>query len=359
MAKLQLFSPNNHSRHEINWKPIAPELEAELRIFIASHYAFGAVPPILQVDEWERMSNNFRIRPSNSAGYPGALFRKHIQLKTKEIIVLLNNVREFLGSEGVPVSKVLLTKDNQTTFREGEHFYEMYEFIAGYHFRGAEKELQEAARGIAMLHQALARIPFAEEILKNPPLLSSWNRNGWEYILTSAKMKQEEIDVTLNQQRGLVLQAIDAVERNSEAISRAKQQFIHCDLHPHNTIFRDGTLKALLDFEGVRMGELARDVANACHRFVRQFVVFHGGDWQDPLRRGLELFLAEYTKHNSLGREELVLLPVFIQDELLRKLFKDLNLYYREGYARNVEGGELKKKLTLLQEAIAIGETRL
>lgn len=353
-----LFGPNTHSKYRIEWKEIPPEAKEEITRLIPDHYNFDEIDKdnIFQIDEWEKMSNNFKVKVRSGGKWIDVLFRKHIQLKDKESISVLDKIFGFLRKQNVPIPSIILTKDGQTTFKEKENFYVMFEFIEGNHYRGTIEELKEVARQIAYFHRALKKIPFVEDIKKKPLLLFPWSVDGWNKLFEAAEKKEKEIDTHFKENKEFIMEEAGRVEEALEKNPQLRKQFIHCDLHPQNTIFDNGRLVAILDFEGVRTGELCRDVANACHRFVRQFVVFQGKNWQETLAEGLRLFVGEYAKVNSFSQEEISLIPIFTRDELLRKLFKDLNLHYFEGYSKNVEGGELNKKLTLLKEASIIGE---
>jgi hypothetical protein len=104
-----------------------------------------------------------------------------------------------------------------------------------------------------------------------------------------------------------------------------------------------------------RITELLRDVGTALHRFVRQFVHYHGLDsWENTLPTGLETFIREYIKINPLTDPEILLLPLYAADELLRKLFDNIEFYSAYEDNRYLTDGELEKKLILLQEASLI-----
>jgi len=346
-----IFGSNNHSFYHVEWQAISPELAGVNGRLILDHYSFNRVVGIQQVKEWEKMSNNFRVAVESEGEESKILFRKHIQLKDENSILILSKILRFLEEKKVSAPRILPTKENQLFFKEVEHFYQAFEFLAGDHFRGTSQELQAAAQGIARLHLVLRATPFEKEIVEKPVILPPWTLAGWKELQIAADQKTGLLnDVVKKNITYLVAQA----EELTKKPIAVREQLIHCDLHPQNFIFEDGQLKAILDFEGVRMGELARDVGNACHRLVRQFVVFQGGDWRAHLAEGLKVFLQAYSEVNQLDNQEIAAIPHFIKDELLRKFFHNLNAYYREGEDKYIIGGELEKKLPLLREAAEI-----
>ena len=301
------------------------------------------------------MSNNFRVRVKSEGKWSNILFRKHIQLKDKKSFDVLDKLFGFLLTEGVPVPRIVRTKDGKTTFQEGDSFYVMYEFIPGNHYRGTLKELKDIARQTALLHLALQETPFAREIAAKRQIVVPWTMEGWDAIFEAAKLKRGKMVDLVKESRDFILQEAEKIQKGFKNVRPTKMQPIHCDLHPQNTIFsKKERLIAFLDFEGVRMGEGCRDAANACHRFVRQFAVCQGGEWRKTVPQGLKIFMKEYTKVSPL--KEVRLFPLYIQDEILRKIFQDVSRYCLENDQRQVEGGELEKKLTLLKEASILEE---
>lgn len=350
-GQLPIFKPNNHSRYEIKWKSITAGIENDLKKLIADNYGFEIAGAIQEVDEWERMSNNFRVKVSRNGTAAEVIFRKHIQLQDENSIRLLDQVLDFLLGQGMKVPVVVLTKNKEKYFKSGGNFYQLYEFIPGDHFRGTTDELRVFAQSLAQLHKVFLTLPFKGQIEEKHNVLPAWDTAGWQKILSVAKNKTGKFEAIINEQTPLILGAIDAVTKNAQVLAGARVQVIRGDLHPHDTLYANGGLNAIIDFEGVRVGELVREVGNACHRFVRQFVVFQNHDWQRALPEGIKIFLSAYQSVNQLSDQEIKLIPIFIQDELLRKLFKDLNLYFFKNSPANIEGGELEKKLILLKEA--------
>ncbi|KKU07740.1 MAG: hypothetical protein UX10_C0006G0011 [Candidatus Magasanikbacteria bacterium GW2011_GWA2_45_39] len=350
-GKGALFGPNNHSFYSIEWQVLGPELTASNSRLILDHYSFNKVVRIQQVREWEKMSNNFWVVVESEGKESEILFRKHLQLKDQNSLAILSKIIHFLEEKKVPVPHIIETKAQQLFFKEAGHFYQSFEFIGGNHFRGTSRELQAAAQSIGRLHLALSVAPFEKEIIERPVILPPWTQDGWKELQIAADQKSGQFNAVVKEGLWHLVKQSENLAKN---LVTARQQLIHCDLHPQNFIFKNDKLQAILDFEGVRMGELIRDVGNACHRLVRQFVVLQGGDWRTHLAEGLKIFLQAYSEVNPLNNQEILAIPYFIKDELLRKLFHNLNVYYREGDDKYLIGGELEKKLNLLREAIEI-----
>ncbi len=351
---IKVFAPNIHSKYKINWKKILPQAEEEISNLFLKNYNFDRVLMIEEVDEWERLSNNFKILATKNNHQVTVLLRKHIQLKDLKSIKALDKILLYLQSRGLNVPKVIPIKKNKLFFKNQGYYFQLYEFIQGAHFKGTTKQLIKIAGFIAKLHKIFEKVPFTKEISKKPSVLPPWDFKIWQSLLQISKNRKEKLDKVIQSNEFFILRECQVVKDKISSMSQPKVQVIRGDLHPHDTIFVGNDLNALIDFEGVRVGELIRDVGNACHRFVRQYVVYQKNDWRLTLPKGIKIFLSNYVKFNPISPEEIKLIPIFIKDEILRKLHKDISLYYYNDYPANLEGGELEKKLTLLKEASLI-----
>lgn len=345
-----LFGPNNHSRYLIGWKTVTEETRALIRQLLTDSYEVSEIQEVHQVDEWERMSNNFRVSCTRQGNQEKLLLRKHIASNNPERLTLTENIAKLLQANGIPIPRTINSREGKPWILVENHYWQIFEYIEGDHFRGTEPELLEAAKYLALFHKTLAQSTLP--IPHNRPY--PWTRPEWSKIFEMAASSQNETDQTVIDHQSLIENAIRRVETHRHKSVDIATQPIHRDLHPHNTIFKDSFLKALLDFADVSLGERTRDIGNACHRFVRQYIVFQERPWQETIRIGLRLFLEQYHQHNPISKEEFAALPVFIYDELLGKLYYNLKMAYLDNDLRFVTGGQPQKMLALLTEAQVI-----
>lgn len=353
-----LFLLNNHSRFNIGWKKVEEKVEKEIHGIVSRHYSYlGDVLNIKQVDEWEKQSNNFRVTFSSGEEI---LLRKFIKLREAEKIKLLNSIIFFLKSNSAPVSLPVSTDGNKIFFFEGEFFYEAFEFVPGNHFSGEKDELREVAKGLAFFHRAIALFP-SKEKLPNPKVFLFRDKKVWEDIFSLARQKNTARDHLLLDHKIFILNIVSLIQKHYEVgVLVDNTQPIHCDIHPLNFILNEGKLQAILDFDGVRIGELLRDIGNAMYRLVRQYVVFHQGQRlvEYLIGEGAGVFLSEYLRCNSIN-ENLSSMPIYIYDELLRKIYSGLSPYYYDGvdrYEYMIDGpdAQLPKMFNLLKEVEVI-----
>ncbi len=344
-----LFAANNHSAFEIAFRPAEVAFCHTLAQALQEQYPFQSVDAgsIAQVNEAEQASNNFRVEVvGEDGGRRFILARKNIYLAQEQDVLFSVKTLAFLTEKGISVPRLMTTRSGEyyATF-EGSR-WQVFDFIAGNHYAGQAQELVEVARGIAALHRVLVAFPYQEELKHRGSM--GFSREGLEKVLQAASRKQDELDVALD---GFAeeLRAFAAL-RDQFQVTDARQQVVHGDLHPHNTIFFDGKLRAMLDFDLMRYGELLRDVGFAAHRFSRQYAVCVGGG-AEQAALGFQQFLKAYREEYPLTDEEVRSLPFFMLDELLRRIVTDFSRYYFEGITRFANVRELEKKVTLLREA--------
>jgi Ser/Thr protein kinase RdoA (MazF antagonist) len=232
----------------------------------------------------------------------------------------------------------------------GEYLWEVFEFIPGNYFRGTEDELREVATQIARLHAALRTIPFAEEIGTRAKTVKTWSVEDYARHFADAASIDSPVGMALLSDRAFLEAQIGDVVQNASRMSSATKQVVRNSLHPHDVLFEDGRLQAIIDFEEIGINQLARDVGNACHRFVRQYVVYQGRPWSETLARCADIFLSAYQEQNPLSVVDVDLLSVFIKDELLRKLHSSLTKLKAAEWVGAYES-ETLKFISLLKEA--------
>ena len=182
-----------------------------------------------------------------------------------------------------------------------------------------------------------------------------WSPDVFVQLFADAAQKDDATSRLLMQERDMIERSVHDVSGRKLQMAEARRQIVRNSLHPHDTLFEDGKLRAIIDFEEVGMRELLRDVGHACHRFVRQYVVHQGKPWQETLPRGVKLFLQAYQEENSLLSEELRLMPAFIIDELLRKVASAARKISTQEVPGTYEK-EVLKYIDLLKEGDAVGK---
>ncbi len=352
---IELFQPNNHSAWEVLWTDANTEQANEVRTLLEQHYGFHVEGAVQKVGAWEVRSNNFRVDVTKDGERRTLLVKKNIAWKNGDDLGLVERVLGFLSEKGIPVPVVTAATDGSAHVVFGDHVWQVFAFIPGNYFRGTEDELRDAASHIARLHQALRTIPFADEIAKRVKAVKVWTRADFENHFGNEAMRENAAFQAVRVERAFLEEQMTDVEQGADEMKTAKRQAVRNSLHPHDTLFEEGILRAIIDFEETGVNELGRDAGNACHRFVRQFVVNQARPWQETLDRGVAIFMEAYLEANPLPPEEVHLMPLFIKDELLRKLHSTLTKLPTAEDKTKYEK-ETFKFIAMLHEAAEVGE---
>jgi Ser/Thr protein kinase RdoA (MazF antagonist) len=357
MPGTNLFKPNNHSQWRVHWNKVDSSTRDEVIRVVRDGFGFELQGDVFQSGAWEVRSHNYRLGIFTESGrVQEVVLKKDLAIHRVERMRLLNQVIKQLAEFSVPVPKIIHSQAGQDLVEWEGYVWEMFEYIPGEYFRGTEQELEEIARRIAQLHIALNQMASAGEVMKSDKGLASWDvkviTEHWEYV----RVHLPALFAEYEQERDVILICLQRAESKKQELRMARRGIVRNSLHPHDTLFVDEKCLAIIDFEEVGMSELMREVASACHRFVRQFVVFQEKPWKQALATGLHLFLQEYFSRNPVLRSEIDLLPFFLYDELLRKLQYALcQLPKQEKQA--VFEAEVHKFILLLKESVEIEKT--
>lgn len=349
-----LFKPNNHSRWEVVWSEVDEAQAEKVRELLRTAYGWDAVRDIKKSGAWEVQSKNYRVVVVEDGVERTVLVKKNPSGHTEGRLLLVERALVYLKQKGIPVPEVVSAKDGKSHVAFDGTNWQIFSFILGDYFRGTEEELGEAARWIARLHVAFAQAPFAEEAAAYGKAVAPWSTGAFSEMFEAAARVQEEVSHRLTTERAFLEQVIGDAAKMQDAMAGARHQVVRNSLHPHDTLLKEGKLQGIIDFEEIGEGELLRDVGNACHRFVRQYVVCQGKPWPESLSRGVRLFLETYQTVNPLSQEELRLMPFFIVDELLRKLASAAGKMATQEKPGTYEA-EVMKFIDLLKEAEVVG----
>ncbi|MBI4160533.1 MAG: phosphotransferase [Candidatus Yanofskybacteria bacterium] len=340
-----IFGPNNHSAFQIKWKPVWGDIRKSIGQNLLQYFDLTNIQDVSQVDEWEHNSNNFRVVCWTGVETKSFLLRKNIKIKDEQTLQSIDLVSVFLKQAGVSVPQSVHTRQGNLYYFDGKHYWTLSEFVVGNHFCGTEKELREVARGIGRLDRSLANLT-----LDLPGLeVTTWSQQEFESFFIFASKKSDETNQFLLSKQNVLRQIMAKNIQGRARWIKAKVQIIHNDLHPHNTIFKDQRLRAIIDFGNMQQAPLLFDIAQALHRFVRQYVVCRGRPWAETLGIGVSIFLSEYLKENALPNDEIIAISHFMREGLLRKIATDV----RKRHDRSVippDLTELKKLISLLEE---------
>jgi len=354
----ELFLPDDFSDSNIKFHRVDFSLDF-IKDILDKYFVDYKIIDILQHSRLERNSQNFQVRLKINGEEKKYLLRKYLTLKDREQIDFYLGSLVALAGQKLAVSTVVRTKDNNLSVEVGQDFYSLLEFIPASHFSPCDAQLSDVARQIANMHNAFNNLDsgYKDKIKNISQSGYTYFNEIKEYDVSSieaieniiSRQEESDINILVKSKIPAIKDIITVIKNNSDKINQLSDEIIHSDLHPHNVLIVDDQVKAIIDFDAVRISQQARDVAFAIYRFGRQFLVGMSEDkWQIEAKRVKEVFLESYSKVKNISNQELELMPLLIRDEFIRKILFVLKGIYQDG--NDTWAKDLPKFLVALAE---------
>ena len=341
---MELFLPDNLSKPQIHFREYTGSTDTFLKVL--NHYFKNPeIVQIAQVDRAEVQTRNYKILVQYGLEKRTVLLKHYIVSANREQIEFYLNFVTILGRSGVAVSNVISALDGRLTVEVNE-LYSLFDFIDADHFSPTEEALGKVAASLATLHNAFNK--FDGEYVKRIDTLSQAGYYPFnitkKYSVQDIFTYEEKIRHSVQyQEKGQKVlerltsfkQAVAEVEKNNAEIAALPEGLIHSDFHPHNILMNEGNVRAILDFENVRVSQQAREAAFAIYKFGRQFLshMMAESDRQAKAQRLRNLFISHYSKIRPLSEKEIELMPFLAKDTFIRKLLFALKDVYDENKA--------------------------
>lgn len=337
---MSLFRPDNFSTSEINFK--TANFRGDLNKILDLYFNNYTIITTSQLDRLEINSENYQVRLRLGDEEKIFLLRKHLNSDDSERINFYLDLLIELNQAGVPVSRVVPASVGENSVALSEGIFNVFEFIDGKYFFPREEEYVSAAKAVARMHLEFNSLD--SRYFDKIDLLSKQTKTYYNEIKKYSADDFEEIARFIENKKVKTAVDLEVLKNNRHFVDTVAEindygdkmqslpkQIIHSDLHPHNLLVKDGKVRAILDFDAVRISEQARDAAFAIYRLGRQFFVdktLREAREEAPKLR--DLFIKEYRRIKELNEEEIEWMPVLIKDEFLRKLLFVLKSTYLE-----------------------------
>jgi Ser/Thr protein kinase RdoA (MazF antagonist) len=246
---------------------------------------------------------------------------------------------------GLNATRAIRNPQGKLIVRLRKKNYSLFHFINGEHFNPTKKSFSSIAQAVAKMHKVFLKLEgkYSKDLILNSSKTNAYFNKVKDYSLDDFIFIEEILKKkkTLNESEIVILEKfpnlIEAVKEVKEVeteFSNIKKSIIHSDLHPHNLLIKDNSVQAILDFDGARISEQARDVAFCIYRFGRQFFIRQNNRSKDDIIARAtnlkNLFLEKYQKISPLSIQEIKLMPLLLKDEFLRKTLFVLNGIYKD-----------------------------
>jgi Ser/Thr protein kinase RdoA (MazF antagonist) len=184
----------------------------------------------------------------------------------------------LLADVGVPVPVPLVTSDGDPVVVVGDGSYCALPWVEGGHLVGANLSIRQAAelgRVLGRIHRALRlaavkaglELPSGELVAKvaDPDVVDTSVRRFLNVIgaLPAPERHDEAVATTLHRRRGLLARHRDA--RPATNRPRGPAGWTHGDFQPLNLLWRDGEVRAVLDWDRVAVRPYGEEVVRSAN----------------------------------------------------------------------------------------------
>jgi len=286
---------------------------------VLSHFDLGTIESITEFKRGSRRSPKVGI----VCDHGKYLLKKRDRDRGGiERVRYAHRIQEHLTQKGFPLPRLIAPRDSAETILDlNGNLYELFDFVSGHGYSGEPAEAHDAGATLARFHDAMMDFPMdgrhestgyhdavAVQTGLNaiPPRVSSHD--------SAAGREAEVIGLTVNLYEAYS-DAADAVERAGYAAW--PHCIVHSDWHPGNLLFRKGAVTAVIDYDCVKLGKAASDVANG----ALHFSLVAGGapdQWPDHLDLSrVREFVGGYDGVRSIGEDESRALPHLMIEALI------------------------------------------
>ncbi len=237
-----------------------------------------------------------------------------------ERILLAHALIEHLRRASFPVPRPIQPLDSKTPFvRLNGHTYEVFEYVEGAHYDSSLEQTMQAGRMLARFHIAAAGLRTDQRLRHGGYHNSASVRGG----LNAVPTRIASHDSVVGREAELLGIVQELFERYDEAASlverlgyqRWSAGIVHGDWHPGNLLFSGQRVRAVLDFDAVRVAPVVLDVANG----MLQFSILRGADepesWPEyfDLTRMRRFYLGYRSRRMLTLAQRQALVPLMLE----------------------------------------------
>ena len=211
----------------------------------------------------------------------------------------------------------LINTDNDK-FCDSKNFIYVTKFYEGILSKGTFAEIKDLAMNVALLHRFLyktkIKFDFEHDIDPSFRILTLFDINRIRKIIVQRENKTGFDNKILNSLEFLK-QIVSEQKKKQIKLRPYKFQLIHNDLAEKNIIFQRNRVKVILDFDGMKKGDILEDIAFTSLRFST-INNLKKSDVEKKIRH----FVEHYLEFNDVDERKLSYLQNYSINDLLSKL---------------------------------------
>ncbi len=283
---------------------------------VLSHYDLGVIESITPFERGSRKSPKVGIVCETGKF---VLKRRDMERSSLLRMRFAHALQAHLHAAGFPLPLLVTPRDSdEMMFMLRDQTYELFEFVAGHHYRGSDAETFDAGRVLAWFHQKAEGFVYSEELPTgnyHDALAVRTGLNGIPGQLSG----HESVTGKESELLGVAQALFDAYDNAAERVEDVGLGdlgtcVVHSDWHPGNMLFRHEQVAAVVDYDAARYAKRVLDVANGMLQFSMA-ADSKPEHWPDNLdERHLMQFIAGYESvHRLTAVEKRCLVPLMIE----------------------------------------------
>jgi len=264
---------------------VAEEIEGRDLAIVLSRYDIGSIERIVDYRKGSRRAAKMLVRTSKGSYL---LKRRAAGRDDQGQVVFAHAVQHMLSEHRFPVAGLVESLDGNTLIDHDGRTYELFRFICGHRFDNSTPAAAESGRVLAHFHDILREFP-AEPC----PHRMSFHQGTkvldvlGEITNVLAKSEGTQSSEGIADTLGYLQEQYQAAHKTVEAegFSTLPSGIVHGDWHPGNTLYKDGEIIAVIDFDSLRVSPRITDIANGVLQFSMRMGESEDVDsWPDSFR---------------------------------------------------------------------------
>ncbi len=264
---------------------VAEQIEGQDLAIVLSRFAIGSIKSISDYRKGSRRAAKL-ILVADKGKY--LLKRRALGHDVKNQVEFAHEVQKKLSEHRFPVAGLVETIDGCTYVEHESRIYELFRFISGKRFDKSNPAAAESGRILAHFHDILRDFSF-----DSPKKNTCFHQDVSFYKVINDTFKVLQAHEKLEHLNGLqdtILYLREQYEIanstvNNIGFSSLPTNIVHGDWHPGNTLYKDGEIIAVIDFDSLRMNPRITDIANGALQFsMRMGDAEKVDDWPDTFR---------------------------------------------------------------------------
>ncbi|MBC8309643.1 MAG: phosphotransferase [Planctomycetes bacterium] len=264
---------------------VAEEIGGQDLAIVLSRYDIGSIERLSDYRKGSRRAAKMLVGSSKGKYL---LKRRAVGNDVKDFVEFTHAVQKRLAEHRFPVAGLMNTVDGDTYVEHDNRIYELFSFIHGKRFDKTNPAAAESGRVLAHFHDILNDFPNEPNVKKQ-----IYHQGDNFYRIISEVYDILEKHETPNDLEGVadtigfIREQYEMANKKVDAIGfySLPTNVVHGDWHPGNTLYKDGEIIAVIDFDSLRVSPRITDIANGALQFSMRIGNAEDVDkWPDTFR---------------------------------------------------------------------------